>query len=236
MSEIKSSLFRSFPLGNSPKAISLQADLRGLLNQKDEVLEIVYGEYCNPRIENNRDILIQVLQEKTSLDVVSLKSLLRIIGFFIYAGKAKDTENDSPKDWVADLLTEGLVESKDSTKLLKIVSYINEDVSKLNENVACLRRAESGVLPNFTSIETTVELRAVNKNSFSITDNISEYLPDIIDVAGVVSVNLSVSRSVNENVCFQATPNEIRHLINELESALMDIEALEKYVNKENCG
>jgi hypothetical protein len=88
-----------------------------------------------------------------------------------------------------------------------------------NKLLARERAAESGVLPAFTGVSTTVELRGVFKKPYKLGSKIEDYTPELLSYRPIVSVAISVDGGVTKTFTFQATPDELKYIIAELQAA-----------------
>lgn len=171
--------------------------------------------------------IIESLESKTGLARTTIERVITQLRFFISALYDEETKKDEPSLWAADLIELDLLPKESGPLFLKVIQFLKENF----ESLASLhreRRTESGVLPVFRGVDTTVELRAVLKNEYKLGTDVELFEPELQSMCSVVSVAISVDSGLNKNFTFQATPDELNYLISELRAAQKCASIMEK--------
>ena len=111
-----------------------------------------------------------------------------------------------------------------------MVNRLRNDVLPAVERIVRRRRYSEGILPGLKSCGTTVEIRAVQKDRYRWETHVKEYLPEILDVAGVVSVHIGLDKGMPRDFYFQGTEADLDLLISQFQAAKKDLRALQEFL------
>ncbi len=175
----------------------------------------------NEQIDNQKELLITSLIEKSGLTRLQTGSFLSLFRFFVSQFQEENLKiaEDSSESWTADLTALGIMEERWASEF---TSYMSAVTSKIKSDVLDTRDVQTyqaGVLPSLKSLGTTVELRGIFDQTYRIGSPLEEYSPKLKSVTPIISVRISVDKGDIRDFYFQATPREIDILINSLIAA-----------------
>jgi hypothetical protein len=216
------------------------SDLRILLRGGSKLRKVCLGaaselEAAMTRTQERK--LAEEIASKHGFGIVQVVSVLQAIRFLIEQ-LAKDVySQDRSLDMAADLEECGrpfkvMFKAKDRRIFQETIGIIREGLLPAYKERERRRAAAAGVLPSLKSFGTTAELRAVVGTPFRVGMSADKYEPDVKGVVAVVSVNIGVDSGSPDEFSFQASPEEIQALIEELRSALVCVHHLKPYTHR----
>ena len=161
-------------------------------------------------------------------------NLLKFFGEAFLSDPADDPiANDDPQSIASDLakMEDVLPKSVDGAadSLSQVLKAVKQGAVGLRDTVRRMR-FETGVLPSFKGIGTTVEVRAVMATEYEWGKSVEEYTPALAEIVGVASIRIKLARSQPEAFCFQATNDELKILIDSLRATQKELQLLEQSI------
>ena len=227
---MKSILFSSFdPMDKDNTEFT--NDLQHLVNTNEEQWNIIMDYLPKLFISvptSERKATKQELSKKSGLSLVEIQHDLSVISFFFnqFSDKSKGIFNDTPKSWADDLQSMGILKPDKVTFFISIMKQLKDKFKSTVSPILTEQQYQIGVIPTFSSIETTVEMRAMFENEYELETPVEDYIPKIIGVTPIISVVISASRGDSREFVFQASPSQIKTFIESLRSTLKESDQL----------
>jgi len=122
---------------------------------------------------------------------------------------------------------------------IKSVLEILKKKAPQHESEKRKMRYERGVFPYLKGFNTTVELRGIFNKELGIGESFNSYIEQAkIDeenpVVSIISVSISLDSEQANKFSFQASPEHLKLLVEELKSAIYKSELLEVKFNKKS--
>lgn len=134
---------------------------------------------------------------------------------------------DSADALLSDLADElHVVDAENREKVLGVLQVLVGEVVPLYEEIDRRRSHISGVLPSWTGIGTTVEVRGVLAEDYHLGDSVVDYRPRFVDAIPIASVVLKVDRGEPERFAFQVDEEKLASLIAALCATQLDLREL----------
>lgn len=200
--------------------IKVLADLDDM--QMPGVGELVF----DVMLERTRPAELEILVKSDLADALGpekVRACRRAIEF-VLSGIRK--YRDPVATIVADIVKVGVVAAENETRLINYLqelynAYTRKVKPSLNE-----RAAVSSTLPQWKSISTAVDLRAIIQDSYKMADPVDTYSPACKGFSPVIIVSLSVEDFEDQvqSLTFQATEESFRRLLSCLIAAQKDLE------------
>lgn len=228
---MKSRLFSRFdPLDKANE--SFRRDLETLLSltadQRTTLLEsIVPLSRAANRVEVEE--LAGQVSASLGLDMTDLAYSISLSQFLLRQLENPVVEEDDPAAWARDLQDMGLVDESQVDDLSRFLVALKERVAPEALEVSKKQEAAGGLFPSLRTVGTTAELRAVVRRTWRFGTDVNSYVPEISDLAGVVSVFLRFDSGFPDTVVFQVSKDGLRLLTESLEAAKRELEALEGF-------
>jgi hypothetical protein len=162
---------------------------------------------------------VEKLETETKLTRPTLQRVVNFATFILSTLQEEDMTDEDPKLWTKDLISFGLLPSAGEERFYQYMIALRDSAFSKLDTLARERSAESGVLPAFTGVSTTVELRGVFKKPYKLGSKIEDYTPELLSYRPIVSVAISVDGGVTKTFTFQAAPDELKYIIAELQAA-----------------
>jgi len=174
------------------------------------------------------DAVLERLAKQTSCSALALGQVLHLFQFFLRQMRDDDTRSDTPKLWSEDLVSLGLATPPEAAIIEQWLTRVRDEVLPEVEPVLRQRLYAAGVFPSLTQFGATVELRAVQEKKYRWGLPVSEYVPRVLDIVGVVSVHVGVDQG--NDFWFQVGEHELDLIIDSLVAAKADLRALRESV------
>ncbi len=220
---MESKLFQYFnPLGEENK--SFLSDFKYVLEATpDQLNQVIHTlpEFLKAPNRTQSDPILDKMSTETGLPRIALGPIIRIGNFMSSSinDQRDDISDDSPEAWANDLLSVGIIEEKQLLAIVKFFQLIVEINDSEIKSVQLDRRAESGVLPVFEAMGTTVELRGVFDTVHRLGMPIDNYSPSLVNIVPIISVSLRVDSGDHTHFTFQSSLEDLGDIINKLEAA-----------------
>lgn len=230
---MQSQLFSQFDTSDSDND-EFKNDVRMVLELNEEQLKsfiTLFPEYIVPRTSIERRPVINKLVQKTGLSEINISRAVRITRFILSAFEDDNIGVDDSKYWFEDLIELEIANSEEEHTFSIFIELIQNQLREKIVDLAMVRDAEQGVLPYFSSANTTVELRAVLEEKFKWGQDIDVFQPAVKKLTPVISINIGVDSGSTKNFSFQVSPEDLRYLISELESAFKVTQVLSNKVD-----
>lgn len=156
----------------------------------------------------------------------------RLIRYFLKVFTEDSTKEDSSKEITKDLATLGF-DSKTISSIENLLSLLKKEAKWYKNNI--LKESfYKGLFPYLKGVGTTVELRGVFNQEITYGETVDEYakeakIEDKNATVPIVSVAITLDSGTPDRFCFQASPELIEWLIEELKASLHKIRLLENY-------
>jgi len=177
------------------------------------------------------------LATKFKDEPVALTGPFQFLGYFAKMFLADPDDDprakDEPAKIASDLGKMADIYPKDVSNSQEIFAEVLEALKKvaLPAKEAVLQRTyETGVLPSFKGIGTTVELRGIQDIEFQFGDVVEQYTPHFVGLVGVASIRIRVDEGNPDIFCFQASDRQLTNLIDALRATQKELRSLETKV------
>ncbi|MEM9462651.1 MAG: hypothetical protein AAGF11_51360 [Myxococcota bacterium] len=220
----QSALFSQFDLSEDENR-EFEPDLRRLLELDAHVREKLLERLPRWFVLRIGDALAREFAEQFGVPQSTVLGTLRCYDFFV-RNLLHDNNDDTIEQWVTDLTAMLGLHKEESEQLRSALAPLG--TLPLEEVAGQLARRQPGVLPEFDAIETTVELRAVFGRSFILGERLSSYEPEVRDLVPIVS--MAMSTDTQEHLRVQLHVDDLRLVVDKLQAALREAEALEAMV------
>lgn len=231
---LKSRLFSKFDPANKDNDL-FGKHLRLALSLSSEQMAACIGklvEFRLARVDAEVTRVLDSLEEETHLPQTEVEQVLSVLLFFLNRLLKDDYKNDTPEQWAEDLVTLDQMEKKSSPFFISSATRIRDEVVPKVELVVRRRVYSEGVLPGFRTCGTTVEMRAVQKDRYRWGHPVEDYESEVVDIAGVVSVNIGLDQGTPRDFSFQMSEDALADLISQLNAARKDLLALNEFISK----
>lgn len=234
--EAKSKLFSRFDLDdkdNEPFRAHLRATLDLSAEQRDACIEALPSLRL-AQMSNERDKITGQLADKTGLTHVVLGHALNVMQFFlnklIQVLDEDLLQGDDSEKWAQDLIVRKCMSESERSTFIEMVNSLSEKVVPKVRGEVRRREFVNGVLPCFRSFGTTVEMRAVLKETYDWLQPYEDYSPEVLDVTPVVSMHIGLNRGTPSDVFFQVEERDLDLLINSLEATKKELFVLREFL------
>jgi hypothetical protein len=204
--------------------ISFDADKRGkLLKAVFDILDI--------RSEKARKDRVETLAKEIKIPLPDVYSALGSCNFLMESLARDENKADKPINLGEDLRELTGISAEETSRFVEVVENIKRDAVDKYKVQKKRKSFEAGVLPSFRGCGVTVEMRAVIDDKFGFGMDLEKYKPKIVGHAPVISVHLHTDSGVLDEFIFQASPEELQLLVDNLRAALTEAEAFKKYIS-----
>jgi hypothetical protein len=210
-------------------------DLELLSKQRTEVLAalptVALHSMSRTTASEKEEILEQFSQE-VGIPASVLEHCMDITQLFLrqfaHGGSAAE---DSPKDLALDLseLYDFVEESKD--RLESFFEQVKMTAAEKGTRLIRGKNMARAMLPNLSTINTAIDLRAVFAEAYTSETDVDDYVPECLGVVPVAIVRIGLSRGQVEEVAMQLTEGTLSVLVKHLLSTQKQLEATKKQLN-----
>lgn len=215
MRDLRTKFFRGFD-PTLPANSSFPEDIRHLLSLDegtvDGCVDILVKLAAAESAASTREIAAKFFASRPQ---PGLMQAIRCLEFL-----SRIVRDEQPGEVALDILTLVKDIGDSETKLVRILDRLKQSLVRELPK----RLAFTGVGPTFESIQSTVDLRAVQAERFQFGQDLKDYRPKVDDVVGIISVR--ISRDMDRDVFFQATRQQVVEIVMHLQSAIEDLDAL----------
>jgi hypothetical protein len=217
-----SNLFSSFDPSHKDNS-DFVLDLNSLMEtspiQRDAILEslpLLVTAKTDKAIESITNDLI----DKTGLNRINIKRITAFLAFFVSQLEDDKTnvKTDTADSWFLDLVSLQILKKEQSTNFISFMESTKKTIIDIILPQLKVDVYESGVIPHWTGIGTSVELRGVFDTEFRLGDVLSNFSPKLTSLSPIMSVVLTVNRGDPDRFFFQITLQQMNLLINSLEA------------------
>ena len=170
--------------------------------------------------------ILDRIERETHCTRVDLTPVLRLLQFFLDRMQKEETRTDTSAQWGDDLVELGVVTPPEAATFITYLERVRHEVFPKVKRLVKQREYAVGVFPSLNEFGVTVEVRGVQDRKYQLGTPIDEYLPRVEDVVGIVSMHIGVDRG--EGLCFQVDELELDLLIDGLQAAKADLQALQR--------
>ena len=212
---------------------SFVENLKVLLSTDFEFIDLCLENFHSRiRAESRFEIekIYESISNKFSVPQSLVSSSYRILTSILNWTIDDKLSTDSPEHWAADLQELKAIDSEQSDTLLELIRRLKSDFSQQAELELLKKRSGTGVLPSFVSIRYTTELRAIKKGEYILGSDLSDYEVNIKGLVPIASLSIEFYSQDQKEIYFQATESEVQQMINCLQAAVKDLNALKKYM------
>lgn len=180
--------------------------------------------------DEERKIIEETIKSKLVSNKDVFKAIFRFARIFFEIFIDEDTKDDNPGVLLEDLSIELKVD-KSELATIKVLLETIKNKSTYYEKIKNKEKSRVGVLPYLRGFDTTVDLRGIFNKELGLGDDLDLYFKEV-KVEGkpcpIISVAISLDSGTPDKFYFQASPESINHLINELKAAVYNSEILQK--------
>ncbi len=233
---------RTFVLGSpeGEELENLKADIELLSTLEPSKWDAVLSyakEFIIAKTKREELRVLNNLMKSESIPRHVALAAYRFIHFFFRKFTDETTRDDTPKEILADITPLGFT-AEDISTIEKFLALIKQD-AKWYRDYKLKESFRKGLFPYLKGIGTTVELRGVFNREIRYGENAEEYeeeveLEEKSATVPVISVAITFDSGYPDRVCFQATQDSTRWLIEELKAALHKVKMLENHVKSNN--
>ena len=174
---------------------------------------------------------LQALEKETHLPLKQIDQALSVVQFFFRNMMRDDYKADTTEEWAEDLGQLDLLNDDEKPRFITLIEGLRSQVLPAIENDIRRRTYGEGVLPTLKSCGTTVEMRAVQKDRYHWGESLETYVPQIMDITGVVSIHIGLDEGTPEDFYFQASVDDLDLLIQQFTAAKKDLHALDRFIS-----
>ena len=199
--------------------------------QRKACLDALLG-YVLARLPSDEDRVLGNLEQATGLPRIKFMPALDVMAFFLKKLVTPETRSDKPGDWAADLRSPelSLLQSAEEQMAFETLAEGVLAVSGKFRTEQMRWLYASGVLPVLKSCGHTVEIRAVQEESYKWGDSPDEFVPRIVDMVSVVSLHIGTDSEAEPDFFFQIREDQIDYLIGELLAAKKEVASFKTFI------
>ncbi len=236
---MKSNLFKKFDLEHVQNK-DFVSDLKRLITLSDKSLSEcinALSEIVSARTNVLTKTRISKLIEKIPDRPVVIVSAITVLEFFAKYFLEKEGRSESNQNLIDDLVFLKILEDEKQVSTIGIVlKRLREKVVPEIEEYLENKRILSGVLPVFSGIGVTVELRPVEpeEDAYDSSKNVKKFIneqPSISRFVAIASVSLKDDVGENGRYHFQADKGGLETIIKYFQAAIARMEYLEQNVS-----
>lgn len=181
---------------------------------------------------------IEIYDEMLKQEAVPIRQTAvlshRAINFFFEKFYDEKTKEDTLEEIFSDLIVLGFKE-ENLQSIKKLLTLIKQN-SEWYEQYRLKKSFSAGLFPYLKGIGTTVELRGIFNRGIYIGEKIDSYIKDVKinkdnPLVPIISISITLDSGTPDRFCFQASPEKVEWLIEELKSALHKSKMLGKEFN-----
>ncbi len=211
-------------------------DLKTLVSISSEQRRLCLEGYPDVRLAQTSDEegkATKRITDKSELTQIDTNAVLSIFNYFLRMMEAitddEDFAEDSPEKWALDLITLGLLTEGEKPSFVETLIQLQSEVIPKVLPIIQQYRSTVGVFPVFKQLETTVELRAVQKQEYSSGQNPDDYIPQILDLVPIASIHLGMHKGHPSDVYFQVDEDDVGRLRDAFHALKKEMDALKKH-------
>lgn len=226
---MKSELFSEVEFDEKTKS-DIANDLVLLSNQSNENIVKIFSYLARFSEVEDQSLLQEICADISKALSISKSSAAHIIGImYLFSRYVIKEEYKSDKhNWTDDLIEQGLLQKKSKEKFEFFLSLFTDEKTQELKQGSLRALYRRGYLPYFDNCKVTVEDRAVLDYDFKEGDDIKKYSPKLICKIPLISVCMQSDARENSIFYFQASPDDIKHIIDQLTAALITIDTIKK--------
>ena len=229
--KFKSEFFKSNMI-NVESLQFISSDINYLLSASQEIIDLLVVTMLSADHNSDNTYFVDQLVKEGKCSKSTAECIVRAFRFIVTITLFDTDEDDNADDWADDFVTLEILEENQKEKCVEIINRIKSDITPEFIIKAQVDNAENGWMPNLISVNTSAEVRAVNRNKFKSGVDILEYDADIIDVVGVISVRIRIDDGTPDVLHFQAGRKDLNNMINKLKASLIELDALERFIKE----
>ena len=236
---VKSRLFTTvFDDAEAENAKTFARHLRETLELSEEDRQVcvdAYPEVKATRTDTQESKLVSELASRSAIPRHTLVHALRVVGFLVEALLSEAFPDDDCEHWADDLRELGWVDGNSRP----VFDALLERLISARSELRFQRRERSttgGVLPCFTSMGCTVEVRPIRKEIFRWGQPVETYVPEILGTVMVASIHIGVDEGATEDFYFQADEKHIDNIIDSLRAAKKEMTAMREFLRLDSTG
>ena len=219
---MKSTLFSRFDLTDEENKFFVEAMEKVLSNNRDGLLKIIQRlpEMQTLTSRQERINVCEELSDELGVEFSTVNSAINVFNFFASNLIKNEFKDDTAEQIVDDLISLNKLKKDKKDLLQEILELIIKESKNSLLRANAERKSKLGVLPSFTGISTSVELRAIIEREIDVKESLDEYLPILLGYIPIVSISIHSDDENNSNYFLQATIDETKLIIRELQAAI----------------
>jgi hypothetical protein len=219
---MKSNLFSRYDLTDEDNK-SFVEDIDKTLSIGREGLKHLIERYPNilsKTLKHERVKECENLSKELHVDFSAVWTAINVLGFFTSRLIEEEYKDDSAEQLTEDVFSLNLINEEKKDTFLEVIEILKEDLGNTLIKASAERISKLGVLPSFSGINTSVELRSIIERNIRFDESVDEYSPNLIGYIPIISISISSDDENNSNYYFQATIEETIIIIKNLQAAL----------------
>ena len=232
--EFQSNTFR-FALSEQQTLNAFKKDIETIKSINPKYLENIIEhsiKFAFADTKKKEQIIINEVIESNLLDNEEIfEAVSRVIRLFCEVFIHEKTKDENIDRVLGDLSNELKIDELELTKIKNLIEIVKIK-SPQYKSLKNISQSEAGVLPYLKGFNTTVELRGMFSREFGLGDNPDSYIKEVEvekNAIPIISVNIGFDSGNPDEIFFQATPEDLTLLINELKVAVEKAKILQKY-------
>jgi len=170
------------------------------------------------------EIYNELIKSNLTDNYSTINSFHRIAKFFFKNFSDENTKDDAPEIITKDIAQKLNLKETELSTIQELLILIKKEADWY-EQKELKESFEKGLFPYLKGIGTTIELRGVFNREIKLGENIDSYSKDVEinkenPLIPTISVAITLDSGTPNRFCFQASPEHIEWLINELKAAL----------------
>jgi hypothetical protein len=170
------------------------------------------------------------LGEKYSEDPVCIHTFLNLSAFFAEA--ILENLDDSIDEIAKDIFDLQIITHENIVDFKKFLENIKDKAQEINSSTK-RQKEQVGILPFYTSIDTTVELRTLLETEYDCGEKIEEFSPKISELIPVITCRVRVDSGLQREFFFQTSIDSLTELIDCLIAAKKTALAVLKTISED---
>ncbi len=218
---MKSILFSRLDLSDERNK-GFSTDLVELLQLSQSQLDALVKslpEYLESTTKPKKSALISDIAQSTGILQYRLDSLIAILIFFLAQMEDDEISVDEPDAWMQDLQELGVLSDENSVTFLRLIQELKTSTIERFSRIRRIQLETGGVLPSFSSIGYTVEMRGVFSEDYESWKPLETYSPKLLDLVPVASISIGIRGEAKSEVAFQASLDQIDIMLGHLNAA-----------------
>lgn len=232
--ELKSNIFDSgFFKGDQLEAF--KEDVQNIIDFKsaefERIMDFVKRIIITESDKEEQELFSKAVESKLVNNKTTIISFHRLMTFFWSKFYDEKNKGDEPKTIIKDIANSINIDINELGSIEKLIELVKKESSWFDE-YKLTNSISVGLFPFLKGIGTTVELRGVFNRQLKFGEKADDYMNSVKiyydnPVTPVITIALTLDSGTPDRFCFQASPERIEWLIEELKASLYKMKILE---------